>query len=103
SRRFPHEVETAFYRVAQEAITNVVKHSDASRLKLTLAEEGDRIHLVVTDDGSGFDPESVDGEALGIVGMRERADHIGGRLLVRSARGEGTTVELAAPKGLTER
>jgi signal transduction histidine kinase len=101
--RFAREVETVFYRVAQEAITNALRHGRATRISLSLLEAGDRISLVVSDNGSGFNPGAVLGEALGIVGMRERADLIGGRLAVRSAPGEGTTVELVAPKDVIER
>ncbi len=101
--RFAPEVETVFYRVAQEALTNASKHGGASRISLSLAESGDQLCLMVSDDGSGFDVQAVDGQALGIMGMRERADLIGGRLDVTSSPGEGTKVVLTAPKQVVPR
>jgi signal transduction histidine kinase len=96
--RFSHEVETVFYRVAQEALNNAVRCADASRISLSLAADAGQIRLAVEDDGVGFDPQSVDGEKLGIVGMRERAELIGGRLEVKSSPGAGTAVELTVPR-----
>lgn len=91
-------VATAAYRIAQEALTNVARHSKASRVDVSLRAEGDILTLSVEDDGRGFElrelPESV---GLGVVGMRERAELIGGTLEIRSRPGEGTRVRLKVP------
>ncbi|MGB3399802.1 MAG: PAS domain-containing protein [Candidatus Deferrimicrobiaceae bacterium] len=91
-------VATAAYRIAQEALTNVARHSKASRVDVSLRAEGEILTLSVEDDGRGFDlrelPESV---GLGVVGMRERAELIGGTLEIRSRPGEGTRVHLKVP------
>jgi signal transduction histidine kinase len=96
-RRLPPEVELAAFRIAQEAANNVIRHSGASRLLLTLAFGNGSLCLSVTDDGHGFDPSALDGQLpagrLGLLGMRERAALAGGRLTIQSAPGQGTTVE----------
>jgi two-component system sensor histidine kinase UhpB len=87
------EQELVVYRVAQEALTNAVRHSGARRISLTLAAENGAVELTVSDDGAGFDPEAaLDG--AGLRGMRERAVLIDAALTVTSAVGEGTTVRL---------
>ncbi len=80
------------YRIAQEALTNAVRHARARRTVLTLAVDGDRVRLVVRDDGRGFDPGAARGKALGITGMEQRASALGGRLTLESAPRRGTTV-----------
>ena len=91
-------VATAAYRIAQEALTNVARHSKASSVDVSLRAEGEILTLSVEDDGRGFDlrelPESV---GLGVVGMRERAELIGGTLEIRSRPGGGTRVRLKVP------
>ncbi len=91
-------VETALYRVVQEAMTNVARHARATRVDV-LAEHGDgRVMVMVEDDGVGFEPEAVErGEHLGLLGMRERADALGGTLTLESAPGAGTTVVVEVP------
>lgn len=89
------DVEQTLYRVAQEAIANVVQHAGARNLTLKLAVEEDRLTLVVGDDGRGFSVE--EGEAaghFGLVGLRERALLVGGRLSIESRPGEGSTLKL---------
>lgn len=88
----PVEVKVALYRIAQEALNNVVKHADAEHVTLSLAGEADAIRLTVRDDGCGFDPDHVPRERLGQRSMRERAEAIGAHLRVESAPGQGTTV-----------
>jgi signal transduction histidine kinase len=96
----PH-VEVALYRMAQEALQNVVKHAGAStaRVQLTAREGG--VRLVVSDDGHGFDLDTVadaeDRHAYGLVGLRERAELIGASLSLASRPGTGTTVEIVVP------
>lgn len=92
---FPPAVEQCIYRVAQEALENVSRHAAAKRAVLHLAADANRVTLTVSDDGQGFDPEAVDLEQrLGLRGMRERAEMVGGTLAVESSVGKGTTVSL---------
>ncbi len=94
-------LEQVTYRIADEALTNVVRHSQAAYAQLELRRDRDRMILVVKDDGVGFDPEAAleDGH-LGLAGMRERATLIGGALDIESSPGEGATVrfEVAVPR-----
>jgi two-component system, NarL family, sensor histidine kinase UhpB len=87
------EEELVLYRVAQEALTNVVRHADASRVKLALRQLTDAVELVITDDGIGLAADALD-SSQGIRGMRERAMLVGARLSIDSRAGEGTTVRL---------
>ncbi len=91
--------EAALFRIGQEALTNVVRHAEASRTDVRLRQEGDRITLTVSDDGVGFDPasRSIRSRRLGLASMRERAAAEGGTLVVESALGEGTTVRAELP------
>jgi len=84
------------FRIAQEAMQNALRHAQASRVMVRLSGENGQLALDVVDDGIGFDPQSVELRArrLGLTSMEERAQRIGGRLEIRSARGEGTTVHL---------
>jgi signal transduction histidine kinase len=95
-------VQTAIYRVAQEALTNVTRHAGATLVELELEEQGGGAELRVRDDGGGFDPAVVaradSGSGLGLVGMAERARLVGGELDVRSAPGGGTTITLRVPR-----
>jgi two-component system sensor histidine kinase UhpB len=90
------EQELVVYRVAQEALTNALRHADATALRFSLGAEGDDVVLVVADDGRGFEPRRVAGTS-GIRGMRERALLVRGRLEVDSAPGMGTSVTLRTP------
>lgn len=96
----PHH-EMALYRIAQEAITNIRKHAQASKVQVMLRDEGTHVLLSVHDDGRGFDADATHSggppTSFGLTGMSERASLIGGRLTVRSAPGQGTTLELEVP------
>jgi signal transduction histidine kinase len=92
-RRLPPEVQVGLYRVAQEALNNVVKHAHASQAVVTL-RLGDTVRLAIADDGAGFDPGAVTADHLGLRIMRERADAIGALLNVYSEPGEGTQVSV---------
>ena len=83
-------------RIVQESLTNVARHAQAAHVLVRLEARDDRLRVVVQDDGRGFDPDQVAGQtdSYGLRGMKERASHIGGKLRVRSAPGEGTTVTL---------
>jgi len=92
NRVLPPDVQTAFYRLAQEALNNVAKHADARRVAVALTCGRRRTELRVTDDGRGFDPERVELGHLGLGIMRERVAAIGATVDVISAAGQGTAV-----------
>ena len=105
--RLPPHVEMALYRIAQEALQNVMKHASAERVMLRLSTPNGGVHLVVEDDGRGFRPGQAahtrkGGPSYGLVGMRERAELVGARLTVTSKPGSGTrvAVELPTPSSL---
>jgi signal transduction histidine kinase len=96
-QRLPAETETALYRIVQEALTNVLKHAEATRVTVRL-RRGDRfVEVVVQDDGTGFDPQNVRDGGLGLVGMRERVALLGGRMAVDSSQGAGTMLRVEVP------
>ena len=102
NERLPPEVETALFRVAQEALTNVHKHAPSARVKITLRRLNDAVRLQVRDWGPGFNPEKISdgggpGERLGLSSMRERVALLGGHLEVHSRPGEGTEVVAQIP------
>jgi signal transduction histidine kinase len=98
--RFPSRVETDLYRIAQEAVTNAVRHAGAKEIGVVLERRNGRLRLIVEDDGCGFDPAGAERDGrLGLVGIRERAAALGGTLLVESSSGSGTTVVVEAPDG----
>jgi two-component system sensor histidine kinase UhpB len=90
------EVELVIYRVAQEAVTNALRHAQASRVRVSLHQGGDDIQLLVRDDGDGL-PDVIPDDTAGISGMRERALLVAGRLTLHSGRGSGTEVRLSIP------
>jgi signal transduction histidine kinase len=87
-------LETAVYRVCQEALTNATKHGHASRAVVEIHEDERTVRLTVRDDGAGFDP-AVKTSGFGLLGMRERVELLGGTLDITSAAGGGTTVSAA--------
>ena len=96
------EAELALYRIVQEAITNAVRHSAAQHMEVRLEWCDGAVVATVADDGIGFDVDAVlgqhDGEqGLGLFGMRERAEYVGGRVEIESTVGQGTTVRAAVP------
>jgi PAS domain S-box-containing protein len=100
--RLPLTHETAIYRIAQEALTNVAKHSGADRVSFILERRGDHVFAVIEDNGGGFDVEAAmlpagRGRKLGLLGMRERAALLGGTLNVESEPGAGTTLFVRIP------
>jgi signal transduction histidine kinase len=89
------EVEHCIYRVAQEAVANVVKHASAKKLTIKLEAIGSKIKLIINDDGTGFNPDTVDKTShFGLAGMLERAQMVNGELHITSKPGVGTTIEL---------
>jgi signal transduction histidine kinase len=91
--RLADETETHLFRIVQEALTNVARHSGATRVDIELARNGDRVHLRVKDNGHGFNGNGSSG--LGLVGMRARAESVGGELQIKSS--DGVEVDLWAP------
>jgi signal transduction histidine kinase len=91
-RPLPPDVTIAFYRIAQEALNNMVRHAEAGRAWVTLTSSDDVIELVVRDDGRGFDPSSAGPEQLGLRIMRERAEAVGAGLRIDTAIGRGAAV-----------
>jgi signal transduction histidine kinase len=87
-------VEQCIYRVAQESLTNVARHAEATWLRVSLGHEAGTLALTISDDGRGFDPAAVNGAHYGLRGLRERAELIGATLQVTSAYQTGTTVRL---------
>ncbi|MDE3190350.1 MAG: GAF domain-containing sensor histidine kinase [Acidobacteriota bacterium] len=95
--RLPGEVETALFRVVQESLTNVVKHSHARTVSVVLTRKGNGVAVVVEDDGDGFDPTGT-GDGIGLLGMRERLALLDGTLDVESSAGSGTTLVAEVPR-----
>jgi signal transduction histidine kinase len=89
------------YRITQEGLENVIRHSGAQRAILRLSRLDGQLQLTITDDGMGFDPDSVDArDRFGLRGMCERAEMMGGNLTVDSSAGHGTTICLTLPEAL---
>jgi signal transduction histidine kinase len=91
----PASMEEGLYRIAQEALNNVLKHAGATSVTVTVRNEGDRVELEIADNGAGFDPAAmIDHGGMGLVSMRERAEKMGGSFAVLSAPAEGTRVKV---------
>ena len=97
SDRLPREIETTLYRITQEALTNVVKHARASRVSIVLTRRDGAVSAVIEDDGRGIESGNQAGDGLGLVGMKERVALVGGRLVVESPPGGGTTLSIEVP------
>ncbi|MFQ5613840.1 MAG: histidine kinase [Anaerolineae bacterium] len=100
--RLPGEIETILFRIAQEAMSNVARHSQARNLDVHLKYAGGQVAMTLADDGQGFDLSAVDsapelGRGLGLAGMQERASLVGGQVTVQSTPGRGTTVHVIVP------
>ena len=95
--RLPPELETALYRIAQEALTNVVKHASAKHVRIALSQHQRTVTLTVQDDGRGFESGDARPAGLGLVGMRERVALLGGWLTVESGTGAGTMLQAELP------
>gem|GEM_PF-6872185 len=98
----PSQVETTLYRIAQEALTNIHKHAQAGSVSIILSRTGEEVSLIVEDDGTGFDVETIinappAARGLGLLGMRERVALVGGRIQLESSLGTGTTIAVNLP------
>jgi signal transduction histidine kinase len=96
AERLEPELEAVVYRLVQEALTNVAKHAGPARVDLQILSGGDRLDVLVSDDGKGFDP-SGEHSGFGLAGMRERAELAGGELQIESTPGAGTKVMASVP------
>jgi signal transduction histidine kinase len=95
--RLPLDLEEALYRIAQEALHNVVKHASAQSARILLSQTPSEVQLAIEDDGAGFDPKVVSGTKLGLIAMRQRAERLGGRFEIHSREGRGTRVTVTLP------
>jgi signal transduction histidine kinase len=107
-RRLPEETEIALFRIAQEALSNIRKHSGATKAEVNIKYTPRLIRLAVTDNGRGFETSANQdyslNNRLGLVGMRERAQLIGAQLQINSISGKGTTISVEVPvKSSTDR
>jgi len=105
--RLPPEVETACFRIVQEALTNITRHARAHRVDVDLFHDGDALVLGIHDDGCGFEVGAVRerasaGDSIGLLGMKERATLLGGQLDIESIPGMGSTVRMRCPLPLPE-
>jgi signal transduction histidine kinase len=103
----PAAVAINAYRIAQEAISNIVRHSGARNVTIALDEHGGRLHLAIEDDGCGFDVaqaarQALSSRRLGLLGIQERAELLGGEALVDSAPGRGTRIVVSLPDAAAE-
>jgi signal transduction histidine kinase len=95
-RPLSREAEVELLRIAQESVTNVLKHAHAAEIRLTLDFADDAVVLSITDDGAGFDQKARH-EGFGLIGMRERAERLGARLSIQTGKSTGTTVRVLLP------
>ncbi|TLN19714.1 PAS domain S-box protein, partial [bacterium] len=95
--RLSEEVETAVYRIVQEALTNVVRHAHATRVDILLERRHESLAVIVEDNGVGFDPRSPRGDQLGVLGMQERAEMLDGKITFEKSTSGGTTLILEVP------
>jgi signal transduction histidine kinase len=90
-------VALCLYRIAQEALHNIAKHSQAEDASVHLAHQGDEVHLHIADSGVGFDPVAVDHGGLGLLSMRERVGVLKGNLVIHASPGGGTRIGVSVP------
>jgi signal transduction histidine kinase len=96
----PAEVVATLYRIAQEALSNIAKHAQATSVDIILERSPDNVSLIIEDDGVGFDPNEVSSRGnggFGLMGMRERAALVGGMVEIESQLGKGATVIVRIP------
>jgi signal transduction histidine kinase len=101
-RRLPSRIEVSLFRIAQEAITNIIRHSKASYASVVVLRQLSEITMLVEDNGQGFDvaaTEKKGDQCLGLMGMRERVNLLGGSFVIESVLGKGTTIRVRIPLG----
>ena len=97
ARDLPPQIDVGLYRIAQEALTNVIKHAEAQRVTVRLVVSSNYVRLLIEDDGCGFDPSNVSQDNYGLIGLNERAKVLGGSLRLESSVGVGTRLEVHVP------
>jgi signal transduction histidine kinase len=97
--RLPQDVETALYRITQEALTNIVRHSQADTASIFIERTEHKVRAIIDDDGKGFDAAAIPGSEghLGLYGIRERAELLSGHLTIESELGQGTSLYVEIP------
>jgi signal transduction histidine kinase len=100
--RLPRSIETALFRIVQEAITNTVRHARASSVSVRLSQQDGQLRLEISDNGQGFDPQILEsprsnGKGLGLLGIRERVTILGGEFELATGPGQGTTIKARVP------
>lgn len=90
----PPQIDVGLFRIAQEALTNVIKHADAQLVTVRLEVTPNYVRLVIEDDGRGFDPSNISPDNYGLIGLNERANVLGGSLRLESSDGVGTRLEM---------
>ncbi|HVX66679.1 MAG TPA: ATP-binding protein [Bryobacteraceae bacterium] len=95
--RLNDEAETHLYRISQEALTNVARHSGAKHVHIELRERGANVELIISDDGHGLPSGAPEEQGMGLVGMRARASSAGGELSLHSVKGKGLRIEARLP------
>jgi signal transduction histidine kinase len=94
----PEDVRTCVYRVAQEALTNAIRHADAHRINLVVRREGEQISVSIQDDGKGFDlSKSPRNAGIGLIGLKERVSELSGTTRIRTEPGKGTHISVQLP------
>ncbi len=96
SQPIPTEISTALYRIVQESLTNIYKHSSATQVSIQLQQRYNTLHLQIVDNGQGFDPER-NTTGFGLQGMRERTAALGGQFLLTSQPEQGCHITVSIP------
>jgi signal transduction histidine kinase len=101
--RLPATIETTIYRIVQESLNNVVKHANATRADVRIAQNGRHVSCLIQDNGAGFNLNQVlsrkGSRGLGLLGIRERVESVGGELTIQAAPGNGTSLYITIPMG----
>ena len=98
-----HTRSTALFRIFQEALSNIIRHSDASRVEIVLREKDSGVELTVTDNGKGItEQEIADSKSFGLMGIKERVYSLGGDVAISGSKDKGTTVWVSVPAGGSE-
>jgi signal transduction histidine kinase len=95
--KIPQKISIGLFRIFQESLTNVARHSQASRVDISLTRQDNQLVLLIEDNGKGFEPSQIQQKTLGIMGMKERAIMMNGTYTVNSIPGKGTIVEVIIP------
>ena len=90
----PKQVEEELYWIAQEALNNILKHAEASSVRLHLRRQSNHVILEIGDNGKGFDLDLQRQTGMGLSNMKTRAEKLGGRLSIRSQKGKGSTIQV---------